>query len=470
MRINSLLLLIFIYVDSLGQSNILNSLQKAQTENKKLLVLRYDGATVKFSKEKKYSTSDYRIDSLVNTEDFASNIKNDYILYRFDINTDDEIDKKFTKKFKPDFTPNLFILGNDGKIKAYLPKSLYDGKEDIIRELKDSISNASAKINRMIQLENIALSNKINTNEIFELISIQNSLMLKSTEYFNLFAQKKGTLNQEIADFALNQDLSTTDSFTEYFLQSNIENENWKFLKVLFIDNIIETATINSNSIEFENASKLKEKYQKLAFANGLNFGFTPIDSTSLESLISEEQLSRKFEFYKEKDDLIKLLEIGNKYAFELIEGFKVKKKKHLERELNSLEFVTNLTNSSTDNKTDTKDIEQNRKIILEREAKNYDSFTADELNSIAWAFYKKIKDINELEKALSWSKFSIKLSKTPEKLDTYAHLLFAVGNIKKAIIIEESAIVLAKQDPQYEKFVNEFENELSRFKKLKNK
>ena len=463
------LLLILTYLDTSGQINISSNFQKAQTENKKFIILRYDGSTVKFSKEKNYTTSDFKIDSLVSTEEFEAKIKKDYILYRFDIHTENEIDKQFIKKFKYDYTPNLCVFSSDGKIEAYLQKGLYNGKDDIVQELKDSIINSATKIQRMTLLENLASSNKITSNEIFELISIRSSLMLKSTEYFNLFAQKQGTLNEEIVDLASNQDLDTNDPFSEYFFKSNIENENWKFLKVQFIDNIIETATMNSNSNEFEKASKLKEEYQKLAFANGLDFGITPIDSASLESLISEQQISQKFEFYRDKDDLTKLIEVGNKYAIELIEDYEVKKKKHLERELSSLEYITNLTNSSTDKKIGTNDLEQNRKIVLEREAKSYDSFTANELNSIAWVFYEKIKDKNELKKALFWSEFSIKLAKTPEKLDTYAHVLFTIGDIKKAIIVEESALELVKKDSQYKRFINEFENELVRFKKANN-
>jgi hypothetical protein len=457
-------------VDASGQINISSTFQKAKTENKKLIILRYDGSTVKFSKEKNYPTSDSKMDSLVRTKEFVAKIKKDYILYHFDIHTENEIDKQFIKQFKYDYTPNLCVFSSDGKIEAYLQKGLYDGKEDILQELKDSIINSAIKIQRMTFLEDLSTSDNITSKDIFEVISIRSSLMLKSTNYLNLFAQKKGMLNEEIVDLALNQDLSTTDPFSEYFLESNIENENWKFLKVQFIDNIIETATANSNSIEFEKASTLKEKYQKLAFANGLDFGITPIDSASLESLISEQQISQKFEFYKDKDDTLKLIEVGNKYAVELIEDYDVKKKKHLERELSSLEYITNLTNNSTDKKSENIDLEQNKKIILEKEAKNYDSFTANELNSIAWTFYEKIKDKSELEKALTWSEFSIKLSKTPEKLDTFAHLLFTTGNINKAITIEESALELAKKDTQYNQFVKEFENELSRFKKIKNK
>lgn len=49
------------------------------------------------------------------------------------------------------------------------------------------------------------------------------------------------------------------------------------------------------------------------------------------------------------------------------------------------------------------------------------------------------------LEKALSWSKKSISIKSEPSNNDTYASLLFRMGNTKEAIMYEQTAISLAK-------------------------
>ena len=68
-------------------------------------------------------------------------------------------------------------------------------------------------------------------------------------------------------------------------------------------------------------------------------------------------------------------------------------------------------------------------------------------MNSIAWTFYENIKDKNLLKKAASWAKKSVELENKAYNNDTYACLLYVLGDTTKAIQIEETAFKLAKNN-----------------------
>ncbi len=72
---------------------------------------------------------------------------------------------------------------------------------------------------------------------------------------------------------------------------------------------------------------------------------------------------------------------------------------------------------------------------------------TFSELNSYAWATFLNINDTTLLNKALSWSKKSLEQDKdNPMYLDTYANLLYKLGQTKEAIETETSALELVDE------------------------
>ncbi|HPD68453.1 MAG TPA: hypothetical protein PLI27_10305, partial [Ignavibacteriales bacterium] len=64
------------------------------------------------------------------------------------------------------------------------------------------------------------------------------------------------------------------------------------------------------------------------------------------------------------------------------------------------------------------------------------------------WNTFRMLsKDKNALNKAEKWIKIALEQNeKSPELLDTYANILFAQGDTKKAIEIEERALNIAKE------------------------
>lgn len=85
------------------------------------------------------------------------------------------------------------------------------------------------------------------------------------------------------------------------------------------------------------------------------------------------------------------------------------------------------------------------------------------ELNNTAWAFYENIEDRTLLEKALAWAKKSVELHNASFNNDTYAALLFKLGNVSEAISMEEKALQLAKDAGEptknYEETLKLFKN-----------
>lgn len=70
----------------------------------------------------------------------------------------------------------------------------------------------------------------------------------------------------------------------------------------------------------------------------------------------------------------------------------------------------------------------------------------ANELNNGAWQVYKITNNAFYLDKALKWCEQSIKAALTPENADTYAHILYQLGQKEAAITWEKTAIEEAKK------------------------
>jgi thiol-disulfide isomerase/thioredoxin len=79
----------------------------------------------------------------------------------------------------------------------------------------------------------------------------------------------------------------------------------------------------------------------------------------------------------------------------------------------------------------------------------NFQIEDPNELNMFAWNFYEKINDKKMLEKALEWSRKTVELENKYAYLDTYAALLYKIGNKKEAQKYAELAIKKAKEEKE---------------------
>ena len=92
-----------------------------------------------------------------------------------------------------------------------------------------------------------------------------------------------------------------------------------------------------------------------------------------------------------------------------------------------------------------------------------YYSDDADMLNRMAGNFLQMATEKTQIEKAAGWAKKSIALNSAPANNDTYANLMFKLGNKPEAVKYEKEALRLAKKQKvstqQYEETLLKFED-----------
>lgn len=103
--------------------------------------------------------------------------------------------------------------------------------------------------------------------------------------------------------------------------------------------------------------------------------------------------------------------------------------------------------------------------VLLIENYKDKRNHNSDKLNEIAWNVYENVKDKNYLEKALAWAKESVELSDYFYNNDTYACLLYVLGDTAKAIEFEEKAVKILEKDINKEKFIKDYEETLRKMK-----
>jgi hypothetical protein len=217
---------------------------------------------------------------------------------------------------------------------------------------------------------------------------------------------------------------------------SNLRDTVDKYLKV-FIQN-------RDNLFTKENAELLMHCYSQ-----NLAFDYLYSNKDLWKQVISEDTLEN---FYKKEISIQVAIRYYNRYIispYDLIELFEEKYPKYGRYE--SIKFL----------------LVQEAKYLNSKNKINYDfiintyvdSFflskaNAADLNSYAWCTFQNITDTILLNKALPWSKKSVEQdNNNPAYLDTYANILYKLGQTKEAIEIETKAVELVdtKDKKSYE-------------------
>ncbi|NAW51115.1 thioredoxin fold domain-containing protein [Elizabethkingia argentiflava] len=87
-------------------------------------------------------------------------------------------------------------------------------------------------------------------------------------------------------------------------------------------------------------------------------------------------------------------------------------------------------------------------KLTLEQ-YKNFSQKSANELNNVAWNFFKKIENKKSLQTAILWAQESVKKNETFANTDTLAQLYYKIGDKKNAQLWAQKSIDLAKKADQ---------------------
>lgn len=75
------------------------------------------------------------------------------------------------------------------------------------------------------------------------------------------------------------------------------------------------------------------------------------------------------------------------------------------------------------------------------------DKVSEDGLNNFAWTVFLNCKDMTCMKEALEWSRKSFKDNNNPMFIDTYANILYKLGNKEEAIKWQEKALALSNND-----------------------
>ena len=442
---------------SVYENGLIDALKKAKKENKNLIIYRYDSTLVSYYKSYNYPALYHSLDSIFRLPNISKNLAAEFLLFSIEAHSKNNIEQDFYNNYFYESTPNLIIFSPDNFTLSYLnTESLNsDFIPNMLLVFNNSIKENHEKVVRRNELEAKYNKKIISSDELLELIRIRSTFGLKSTSHLNEFALKKGKINDDYQVFFIKQNLKTSDPFVDYFL--NYTNENNLFLssKLALINDILKTAKRNKDKIELENSLNLQLEYTKKIYQNTSVLGQSKDSVKYLDELIDKQTLTR-FDYYISISDTSKIIENSTKLCESIIDNYKKKQEEFLK-------FHINLSFDSTfflnHDEWIIKNNEYKKKIALE-----LDAYKADLLNTAAWNFYLYSKDATDLKNALKWSEFSLKLNSTPEKIDTYAHLLFSLGETKEAINFQKKAIEGAENDELYKGLPAKMKLELSRF------
>ncbi len=81
-------------------------------------------------------------------------------------------------------------------------------------------------------------------------------------------------------------------------------------------------------------------------------------------------------------------------------------------------------------------------------------------LNNSAWAIFKYSKNKSELKAALAWSGRAVLMDPQPNWMDTYANLLYKLGNKDEAIIWQKIAVKLDPNEKDFEANLNKMQTD----------
>ena len=109
--------------------------------------------------------------------------------------------------------------------------------------------------------------------------------------------------------------------------------------------------------------------------------------------------------------------------------------------------FVKTLDKQFFNSVTYSEDISKGMEQAISRSQHMNRDRIGDRLNSFAWEIFKRVSDTEILKNALRWSGRSLELSiNNPYRLDTYANLLYKLGQKEEAITKEEEALRFAAE------------------------
>ncbi|MDP3556578.1 MAG: thioredoxin family protein [Bacteroidota bacterium] len=241
----------------------------------------------------------------------------------------------------------------------------------------------------------------------------------------------------------------TSFSSDENFISKKNYYENTNLTQKTLLDyiSLMEGACLNPSEIVAKYLKSVKEE----ELSNETNWSLirdniTDLNSREIKYLIKNH---REFELkynvqVEDKISNLGLMNFSDYFKAKELDKIAFEKSKQDFLKLNwpysdKIIFETELTLNSRFNKPAFYEMASKPEFIT------YNTKNANALNSMAWTFYEEVIDKKQLEAACKMAKHACELENTYANLDTYAAVLFKVGNYKEAEIQAEKAIERAK-------------------------
>lgn len=436
------------------KKNFKDAVEACKNENKKLVIIRYDKSAFTDSSGFNLEPNNLKLDSLLKINAIQDKISRDFVIFPVYESTSDSV--KLLENFYLTFTPNILIFTPTLKYIGFKDLSSYSGFS--ITSLFPDILNlclteCKPKINMIDELEKAYLANTITLKNLAELIKMEDSLGIRTKDLLNTYARKKGTLDSDLLKAINNASLKLSDPMTEYFLSYQDNELDIGLMKMSIIQVLVLQASIDGNKEDFEKVNLLKAKYDKSINEESSRMmekiNLPSLDTIREQNWMSAMDLSVKLEFYISIKDTTKIIEIGKEVATLVTSDYTKKRTSYIQKAINP--YGSN------------KQVLSNTKTHKEF-GNSYDTFFSIALNNIAWNYYLFSKKPADLKKALNWIKFALSIKKTPESLDTFAHLLFSLGKSNDAILVQKNALKMAINNKKDSNSIERYRFELRKF------
>jgi len=394
-------------------------LQKAQQSNKPIFIDVYTswcGPCKKMSKD------------IFPLTEVGKVYNANFICYQIDAEKGDGIE--IAKKYEVKAYPTYLFLKNDGTLFSKLVGSM---------EVEKFIAISKTALTDMNDPKSIAMWEK-------EYVEKKNDPAFL-LDYMNK-RSKLGKSNNQLFDEYLKsipEERRTSDTIVELYKKeerylnvnslayTNLQKNQDKFVSKIYGLVYVYLADGVMNSLH--EAAKLKDSLLLATTIQAYD-----LLSPYMKSLKSKNELY--MEYYKQVGDSEKYL----KYATDFCNNqlMKISKDSIDKKDLIFAKMIEKQINSGALAKLDSTQLAQ----LKEQTSHTERDRISLNLNNIAWDIFEKVSNKNVLKDALRWSGRSLELS--PNKapwLDTYANLLYKLGQKKEAIAKEEVALHYANTE-----------------------
>jgi len=354
-----------------------------------------------------------------------------FICYQVDAEKGDGIE--IAKKYGVSAFPTYLFLKFDGVI--FSRASGYKEAKDFIADSKSALADMNDP-KPIAVWEKEYIEQKNNPAFLLDYMNKRSKLGMSNAmlfdEYLKLIPKEELTSDITVKIYMKEGQQMRVNSFA---FENLLNNQNKYFGKLFgYVSIYLQAAVLNT----VYDAAKSKNE-QLLATA-----------IKAYDQISENSALKRKDEIYMEYYQRTEETDNYLKHATNFCNNYLMKmsidsidKKDQLilqsfEKHISSGAFSKLDSTSLAQLKTDLTHVERNK--------------IGESLNSIAWQVFEKMTDKSALQDALRWSSRSLELSpKNVARLDTYANLLYKLGQKEQAIAKEEEALrYIGKKDNKW--------------------